>query len=103
MTAPLAGVISAKPIGPMCIAYGPSTTLTVETFMKRYRVQPTGRKVRADDDGWIEPNLMDRSITVYETDPHWVSIGLLNADGDPIEAWVGMEPIGFVHFAENDE
>jgi hypothetical protein len=76
--------------------------------MKRYRSKPPLKASRLrSDDGWIDDfNLMEKSITVYETEAEWQPIGILGPDGQPIECLVGgMEPIGFIHFdnAEDDD
>lgn len=45
---------------------------------------------------------MDRSLTVYEPEAQWEATGLLDPDGQPLQAYVGLDPIGFMHF-EDDE
>jgi hypothetical protein len=81
---------------------------TYEKSMKRYRSKPPLKSSRLrSDDGWDDYNLMEKNITVYETEANWETIGLLGPDGQPIEALVGgMEPIGFLHdfiASEEDE
>jgi hypothetical protein len=67
--------------------------------MRKYRSRPPLAAIRPrSDDGWDDYNLMDKSITVYETEGSWEPLGILGPDGEPIEVLVGgMEPIGFLH------
>lgn len=69
--------------------------------MRRYRRAPVllTKSIRADD-GWVDDNQMDRNITVYEAESHWPALPILDADGRPIEVYVGPDPIGFAHFEE---
>jgi hypothetical protein len=73
--------------------------------MKKYRSRPLKARRLRSDDSWDEDfNLMEKTITVYETEAEWQSIGILDSDGQPIEVFSGgMGPIGFVHFGEPSE
>lgn len=75
--------------------------------MRRYRRAPVAiKRTRADGDGddawWEDRNEMGLSLTVYEPETQWEATGLLDADGQPIQAYVGMDPIGFVHFEDEE-
>lgn len=74
--------------------------------MRRYRRAPVlNQAVRADDDYWTEPhNKAVDGLTVYEPEAHWMLTGLLDADGQPMQAYVGPDPIGFLwHLSEDEE
>lgn len=71
--------------------------------MRRYRRSPlTSGRVKADDDEgfWNEWALNKPTIDVYVTDDNWQTTGLLDADGCPMQAYVGPDPIGFVWFED---
>jgi hypothetical protein len=58
---------------------------------------------RADcetDDLWLARNRPLPDLSVYDPGDRWAETGLLNADGDPIEKFIGMEPLGFLHDAK---
>lgn len=65
------------------------------------------RKYRVTRGDFIDPELdhvFVPDITVYDREDQWVKTGLLDADGKPIEYLVpGMEPIGFIHYPEEDD
>ena len=73
--------------------------------MRRYRSTPLkAGRVRADDDEgyWNEWALSKPTIDVYVTEDNWLPIGLLDAEGNPMQAYVGPDPIGFVWFEDSE-
>ena len=69
--------------------------------MRQYRRLPTGRVKADDDEGFFyEWSMLKPTIDVFEADEKWQSTGILDADGSPIQAYVGPDPIGFVWFEE---
>ena len=71
--------------------------------MRRYRTAPlTAGRVRADDDEgfYYEWSMAKPTIDVFVTDDDWQPTGILDADGSPMQVYVGPDPIGFVWFEE---
>jgi hypothetical protein len=69
--------------------------------MRRYRTAPVMRRVRSCDD-WLEPNDGPKTIEVH-VDERWELTGLLDADGKPIETYIGPDRPGFVWTQDDDE
>jgi hypothetical protein len=69
--------------------------------MRRYRTATLIRRPRADeDDLWYG----DPKTTIeVHVDERWEATGLLDADGKPIEAYIGPDRPGFVWTQDNDE
>ena len=69
--------------------------------MRRYRRAPT-LKTRAGSDEWYDDTRDEgpKTIDVYEADTHWEPTGILDPDGQPMQAYVGPDPIGFVWFED---
>lgn len=69
--------------------------------MARFRSQPT--RERSDlDSGDRHPGRV-HSIDVHDPGPVWRPIGLLDAEGKPIERYCGLNPIGFLWDREPPE
>jgi hypothetical protein len=64
--------------------------------MQRYRSRLTAERPASAD--WLgRPGRTD--ITVHDPGDVWQPTGLLDAEGEPVERFVGLEPIGFLHDA----
>ena len=71
--------------------------------MRRYRTAPlkAGRVKADDDEGFFyEWSMQKPTIDVYVSEDHWQFTGLLDAEGQPLQAYVGPDPIGFVWFED---
>lgn len=67
--------------------------------MRRYRRMPvlaTGKPVKAYWDDWADEDGHTPSLTVYEPADDWMTTGILDEHGIPMQAWVGTDPIGFL-------
>lgn len=68
--------------------------------MRRYRRSPLTSVRSNGDDFYDEWQNAKPTIDVYVTDDNWQTTGLLDADGCPLQAYVGPDPIGFVWFED---
>jgi hypothetical protein len=69
--------------------------------MRRYRIAPVMRRIKAnEDDLWYG----DPKATIeVHLDERWEPIGLLDADGKPIEAYIGPDRPGFIWTQGEDD
>lgn len=65
--------------------------------MPLYRSRLTAERTAAASVFAPAPGRTD--ITVFDPGDVWQPTGLLDAEGEPVERYVGLEPIGFLHDA----
>ena len=66
----------------------------------RYRSRAMVERADCETDNlWLARNRPLPDVSVYDLKETWADTGILDADGEMIERFIGMEPLGFLHDA----